>query len=65
MTGAEVPSRMLTIDALAGNDTVDASGLAADAIAPTIVGGDGDDVLVGGPGNDILDGGLGVNTLVP
>jgi hypothetical protein len=50
ITGAEVPGRMLTIDALAGNDTVDASGLAAGAIARTI-DADGDDVLVRGPGN--------------
>ena len=64
---------MLTINALGGNDNVDAAGLAADAVGLTIdggdgddrlTGGDGDDLLVGGPGNDILDGGPGNNTLI-
>ena len=73
ITGAEVPADTLEIDALAGNDTVDASGLAADAISLKIDGGEGDDrltggagddVLVGGPGTDILDGGPGNNTLI-
>jgi Ca2+-binding RTX toxin-like protein len=73
VAGAEVPSDRLTINALGGNDTVDASGLAPDAVALTIDGGDGDDrltggggddVLVGGAGNDVLDGGPGNNTLI-
>ncbi len=73
VTGAQTPDDMLTIKALGGNDNVDASGLAADAIGLTIDGGDGDDrltggagddLLIGGPGNDILDGGPGNNTLI-
>ena len=44
----------LTVNALAGDDVVEASGLAAGAIQLTADGGDGNDVLVGGDGNDIL-----------
>jgi len=74
VTGAEVPTDSLRIDALGGNDLVNASGLTADAISLTIDGGDGDDrltggagddTLIGGPGNDVLDGGPGNNTLIP
>src|SRR5262249_32260055 len=73
VTGAEVPADSLRIDALGGNDTVDASGLAADAISLTVDGGDGDDrltggagddTLIGGPRNDVPDGGPGNNTLI-
>ncbi len=48
----------LVINALAGDDVVDASALLAPfGIAAN--GGDGDDVLLGGAGNDTLIGGLG------
>ena len=53
----------LTVNALAGDDVVDASGLAADAILLTADGGDGDDVLIGGAGNDTLIGGAGDDVL--
>ena len=74
ITGAEVPGDRLAINALGGDDTVDASGLAADAISLQIDGGEGDDrltggagddILIGGPGDDVLDGGPGNNTLIP
>ena len=50
ITGAEAANDRLTINALAGDDVVEASGLAAGAIQLTADGGDGDDVLVGGDG---------------
>jgi Ca2+-binding RTX toxin-like protein len=54
----------LTVGALAGDDVVDASGLAATAIARTLDGGDGDDVLIGGDGDDTLLGGAGDDVLI-
>ena len=54
ITGAEAANDRLTINALAGDDVVEASGLAAGAIQLTADGGEGDDVLVGGDGNDML-----------
>ncbi len=55
----------LTINALGGNDVVDASGVRAGAIPLTINGGAGDDTLMGGPGQVTLDGGPGNNVLIP
>ena len=43
----------------AGDDTIDASGLQANAIALTLNGGDGDDLLIGSQGNDLINGGRG------
>jgi Ca2+-binding RTX toxin-like protein len=57
ITGAEAANDRLTINALAGNDVVDGSGLAAAAIQLTANGGLGDDILLGGAGNDTLAGG--------
>ena len=48
ITGAEAANDRLTVNALAGDDVVDASGLSAGAIQLTADGGDGDDVLIGG-----------------
>ena len=62
-SGAGVGDR-LTVRALAGDDVIDASGLAATAIAPTLDGGDGDDVLIGSDGNDTLLGGAGDDVLI-
>ncbi len=59
VTGAEPALDSLTINALAGNDTVDASALPAGLIALTLNGGDGDDVLTGSHGNDVINGGRG------
>ena len=61
---AEPANDTLTIDALAGDDVVDASGLAATAIGLVIDGGAGDDVLIGGAGNDRLFGRDGDDVLI-
>ena len=54
----------LTINAGAGNDTINASAIPAGAIALTLNGGDGNDVLTGSAGNDLLIGGTGNDTFV-
>src|SRR5262249_47332047 len=56
ITHSEAANDKLIIQALAGDDVVDASGLAAGAIQLTEDGGDGDDVLIGSAGNDTLLG---------
>jgi Ca2+-binding RTX toxin-like protein len=53
----------LAVNALAGDDVVEASGLSADAIQLIADGGDGNDVLIGGAGNDVLRGGAGDDVL--
>jgi Ca2+-binding RTX toxin-like protein len=62
ITGAE-PTDKLTVQAQAGDDVVEASGLTAAAITLTEDGGEGDDILIGGDGNDILLGGPGDDIL--
>ncbi len=64
ITGAEAANDRLTVNALAGDDVVEASALAAGAIQLTANGGDGADVLVGGEGNDVLSGGAGDDVLI-
>src|SRR5207253_6654138 len=64
ITGAEAANDKLTVNALAGDDVVQASGLAVGAIPLTADGGDGDDVLIGGAGNDTLLGGDGDDVLI-
>ncbi len=64
ITGAESANDRLTVNALAGDDVVEASGLAADGIALTANGGDDDDILIGGDGNDVLTGGDGDDVLL-
>jgi Ca2+-binding RTX toxin-like protein len=59
VTGLEPANDALEVDSLDGNDTVDASGLAATTAKLTIDGGAGNDVLDGGAGNDTLIGGDG------
>jgi Ca2+-binding RTX toxin-like protein len=63
-TDAEAVNDRLVVDALAGDDVVDASALAATGIQLTEDGGSGDDVLIGGDGNDTLLGGLGDDVLI-
>jgi Ca2+-binding RTX toxin-like protein len=63
-TGAIAGSDRLTVNALAGADVVDASGLAASSALLTLDGGDNDDVLIGGDGNDTLLGGNGDDVLI-
>ena len=64
VTGAEAANDRLTLNMLAGDDVVEASGLAVGAIQLTADGGGDDDVLVGGDGADVLLGGAGDDVLV-
>jgi Ca2+-binding RTX toxin-like protein len=64
VSGAIAGSDRLTVNALAGNDVVDASGLAADSALLTVDGGADDDVLIGGSGADTLLGGEGDDVLI-
>jgi Ca2+-binding RTX toxin-like protein len=64
ISGAEAANDHLVVNALGGDDAVEASGLRAAAIALTVDGGDGHDVLVGGAGNDTLLGGAGDDVLI-
>jgi Ca2+-binding RTX toxin-like protein len=64
ISGAIAATDRLTVNALAGDDVVDASSLAASAIALTVTGGTGDDVLLGGAGNDTLAGNEGDDVLI-
>lgn len=57
--GAEATNDHLTIMTLGGDDTVDASRLAASLIQLTLDGRDGNDDLTGGAGNNTLLGGAG------
>jgi Ca2+-binding RTX toxin-like protein len=61
--GAEAANDKLVVNGLAGDDAIEASGLAANAIQFTADGGDGDDVIIGGAGNDTLLGGNGDDIL--
>lgn len=72
ITGAEAANDRVVINALAGDDVVEASGLAAGAIAlvadggaddDILIGGDGADTLLGGEGDDVLLGGPGLDVL--
>jgi len=56
ITGSEGANDALTIGLLAGDDTLDASSLAAGFIGLTGIGGDDDDVLIGSAGADFLQG---------
>ena len=62
--GAEAANDRLRVNLLAGDDVLDASGLAAGAIQLTADGGDGNDVLIGGAGDDVLLGGAGDDVLI-
>jgi Ca2+-binding RTX toxin-like protein len=62
ITGTDPDSDQLIINALGGDDTVDASGLVAGTINLTINGGAGNDTLIGSQGNDLINGGQGNDT---
>jgi Ca2+-binding RTX toxin-like protein len=64
ITGAEAANDRLTLNMLAGDDVVEASGLAAGSIQLVVDGGDGADVLIGSDGDDILSGGAGDDVLI-
>jgi Ca2+-binding RTX toxin-like protein len=64
ITGSEPTNDRLVINALAGDDAVDATGLSAGAIGLTANGGDGNDVLIGSAGDDVLIGGAGDDVLI-
>jgi Ca2+-binding RTX toxin-like protein len=64
ITGFEAGIDRLIVNLLAGNDTLEASGLQASAMLLSGNGGDGDDILVGGDGNDTLTGGNGDDVLI-
>ena len=64
ITGAEAANDRLTVNALAGDDVVEASGLTAAAMQLTADGGSGDDVIIGGAGNDVLRGGAGDDVIL-
>lgn len=64
ITGAEAANDRLIVEARAGDDVVEASGLAIGALQFTADGGDGNDVLIGGDGSDVLLGGDGDDVLI-
>jgi Ca2+-binding RTX toxin-like protein len=64
ISGAGSAVDLVTISALAGNDVVDASGVAATSALLVLDGGQGDDVLIGGAGNDTIRGGDGDDVLI-
>jgi Ca2+-binding RTX toxin-like protein len=64
ITGSEAANDRLTVNALSGDDVVDATGLPAGVIGLTEDGGDGDDVLIGSAGNDTLTGDAGDDVLI-
>ena len=55
---------VLSINAGAGNDTIDASTIRAGTMTLSLNGGDGNDTIAGSAGNDILFGGSGNDTFV-
>jgi Ca2+-binding RTX toxin-like protein len=62
IVGAD-PADKLTVQALAGDDVIDAEGMDAGLMSLLLDGGDNDDVLVGSAGNDTLLGGNGDDVL--
>src|SRR5262249_25189693 len=54
----------LVVNALGGNDSIDASALTAGQIGLTIDGGDGNDTIIGSRGNDTLIAGAGDDRII-
>ncbi|HEY1290900.1 MAG TPA: calcium-binding protein, partial [Burkholderiales bacterium] len=65
LTGAEGTLDSLQVNLGGGNDVFDASGLAADVVQLTVVGGTGADLMIGSQGNDsfVWNPGDGSDTL--
>jgi Ca2+-binding RTX toxin-like protein len=59
IVGAQSANDHLVINALGGNDGVDAGSLAANAIGLVLNGGAGNDELLAGGGDDLVNGGAG------
>lgn len=64
VTGASAATDSVVVRGLAGDDVIDASGVAAGSALVTLDGGVDDDVLIGGAGNDTLLGGDGDDVLI-
>jgi Ca2+-binding RTX toxin-like protein len=64
ISGFEAANDRIIINAGAGDDVVEASGLAPGTIQFTANGGDGNDVLIGSDGPDTLSGGAGDDVLL-
>ena len=64
VSGGVAGSDRLAVNALSGDDVVEASGLGAAVLGLTARGGDGNDVLIGGAGNDTLLGEAGDDVLI-
>jgi Ca2+-binding RTX toxin-like protein len=64
ISGGRAANDRLTVNALAGDDVIDASSVLAGAILLTLDGGADDDVLLGGAGPDTLLGGAGDDVLL-
>jgi Ca2+-binding RTX toxin-like protein len=64
LVGSETVIDQIVVNTLAGDDVVEASGLAAGAIQLVADGGNDDDVLVGSEGADVLLGGDGDDVLL-
>jgi Ca2+-binding RTX toxin-like protein len=62
--GSEGNQDSLTVNALGGNDTVNASGLPAGVVSLTVNGGAGNDTIIGSAGADRLVGGDGNDTVI-
>jgi Ca2+-binding RTX toxin-like protein len=64
ITGFDAANDRIVINTLAGDDVIEASGLAAGSLQLTGNGGDGNDVIVGGDGNDVLNGEAGDDVVI-
>jgi Ca2+-binding RTX toxin-like protein len=64
IANAEAANDLLVITAGGGNDTIDASTIAAGTIGLTLDGGEGNDTITGSHGNDTLLGGNGNDKVV-
>ena len=64
ITGSEAANDQLVVNGLAGNDVIDASGLATGMIKLTLNGGAGNDALTGSAGTDLLNGDAGDDRII-